>query len=368
MHRKVKIGLVGCGKISDAYFTGVRRYTILDLVACADLDLARAESKATQHGVQALTVEALLADPAIEIVVNLTVPQAHAALNERILRAGKHVYTEKPFALNSADCARVLALARRKHRLVGSAPDTFLGGGLQTARHLLDAGVIGRPVAAQAFFLYHGPETWHPSPEFYYLTGGGPMFDMGPYYLTALVHLLGPAVRVSGSTSRAFAERMITSQPLAGKKITVEVPTHYVGAVDFAAGATATVVMSFDAWPGATLPFLTLYGTEGTMEVPDPNHFDGVVRVRRAGDKELVEQTATHLAERGRGTGVADLAYAIRRSARAVRASGALAHHVVEVMEAFEKSSVSGRHVKIKTRGERPAPLPLGLAADVLDE
>jgi predicted dehydrogenase len=289
MPRQVKVALIGCGNISEAYFAGCPRYDILQLTACADLDPARAQAKAEKHGVRACSVDELLADPEIEIIINLTIPQAHAPLNERILRAGKHAYTEKPFALDGRESRRVLALARRRTLLVGSAPDTFLGGGIQTARQLLDDGVIGRPLAATAHMLCRGHESWHPAPEFYYQRGGGPMFDMGPYYITALVNLLGPVRRVSGSTKASFSHRLITSQPLAGKKVKVGVPTHYSGTLDFADGTVATVIMSFDTWPVPDQPCIVIYGSEGTMLVPDPNSFSGPVRVRRGADKNYHE-------------------------------------------------------------------------------
>jgi predicted dehydrogenase len=367
MPRQVQVGLVGCGSISEAYFAGCQRYDILKLAACADLDPARARAKAEKHGVRACTVDELLADPAIEIVINLTIPQAHAPLNTRILRAGKHAYTEKPFALDVAESRRVLALARRRNLLVGSAPDTFLGGGIQTARQLLDDGIIGRPVAATAFMTCRGHESWHPAPEFYYKKGGGPMFDMGPYYVTALVNLLGPARRVSGSTRASFPHRLITSQPLAGKKVKVEVPTHYSGTIDFANGAIATVVMSFDTWPVPDQPWIVLYGTEGTMLVPDPNRFDGPVRVRRGADPVFTEMPHTHSDQRLRGTGVADMAYSLLRRKRRHRCSGELAHHVIEIMAAFETASNRGRSVVLRTKPPRPALLPPQLAPNLLD-
>lgn len=363
----VNVGLIGCGNISEAYFAGCKRYDILNLTACADLDPARARAKAEKHGVRACTVDELLADPAIEIVINLTIPQAHAPLNERILRAGKHAYTEKPFALDAAESRRVLALARRRQLLVGSAPDTFLGGGIQTARQLLDDGVIGRPLAATANMLCRGHESWHPAPEFYYKRGGGPMFDMGPYYVTALVNLLGPVRRVSAITKTSFAHRLITSQPLAGKKVKVEVPTHYSGTAEFASGTVATLIMSFDTYPLPNQPCIVIYGSEGTMIVPDPNTFAGPVRVRRAAESEFVEQPLTHSDQRLRGTGVADLAYTLRRRRRRHRCSGDLAHHVIEIMAAFERSSRLGRHVRLASTVARPAALPPNLALNVLD-
>ncbi|MBX3750588.1 MAG: Gfo/Idh/MocA family oxidoreductase [Opitutaceae bacterium] len=367
MNRPVNVGLIGCGNISEAYFAGCKRYDILQLSACADLDPTRARAKAEKHGVRALTVEELLADPAIEIVINLTIPQAHAPLNERILRAGKHAYTEKPFALDVAESRRVLAIARRRKLLVGSAPDTFLGGGIQTARQLLDDGAIGRPLAATAYMLCRGHESWHPAPEFYYQHGGGPMFDMGPYYVTALVNLLGPVRRVSAITKASFAHRLITSQPLAGKKVKVEVPTHYSGTAEFANGAVATLIMSFDTYPIPNQPCIVIYGSEGTMIVPDPNTFAGPVRVRRAADAEFAEMPLTHSDQRLRGTGVADLAYTLRRRRRRHRCSGELAHHVIEIMAAFERSSRLGRHVRLTSTAARPAALPPSLPLNVLD-
>ena len=367
MARKVNVGIVGCGNISDAYFNNSKKFDILNLVACADLDPARAAAKAAKYGVRACaTVADLLNDPEVEIVINLTVPKAHASVSTAALLAGKHAYCEKPFALNSADGAAVLALAKSKNLLVGSAPDTFFGSGIQTARKAVDDGLIGRPVAALAFMMCRGHESWHPSPQFYYEKGGGPMFDMGPYYITALVNLLGPVKRVGGSTSAAFPERLITSQPLNGTRIPVETPTHLTGTLDFVSGATATVVMSFDTWP-YPLPCLLLYGTDSTLEVPDPNNFSGPVRLRSKDGKTYDEIPQAHLAERSRGAGVADMAYSILRRDRPHRASGELAEHVVEIMESFEKSSTTDRHVTLKTTCARPAALPTNLAANELD-
>jgi predicted dehydrogenase len=363
---KVKIGIIGCGKISDAYFEGCRAYGILEVVACADLDFGRAKAKAVQHGAEAVPMDRIFEHPGVEILINLTVPQAHAPVNARGLEAGKHMYCEKPFALETAEGKRVLELAKAKGLRVGCAPDTFLGGGIQTARRLIDAGAIGRPVAAMAFMLSHGHESWHPSPEFYYLPGGGPMFDMGPYYLTALVNLLGPIARVSGVAQRTFAERTITSQPLAGKVIPVEVPTHYAGAFEFASGASATLITSFDVWPYPT-PRIVVFGTESTMEVPDPNTFRGPVRLRSKDGRTYDEVALTHDDRRGRGTGVADMAHALR-SGRPHRASGELGQHVVEAMAAVERACVSGSYIRLETAPERPAGLPEGLPADRLDD
>jgi predicted dehydrogenase len=220
-------------------------------------------------------------------------------------------------------------------------------------------------VSALAFCMGHGHESWHPAPEFYYQKGGGPMFDMGPYYITALINFLGPVVRVSGSSQTAFPERTITNPDRFGQKIKVDTPTHLTGVMDFANGATVTMVMSFDVW-SFPLPQIVMFGTESTLEVPDPNVFNGTPRLRSADGKTYEAVPLSHSGDRLRGTGVADLAYAIR-SGRPHRATGELANHVVEVMEAFEKSSVTGRHVAITSTCERPAILPLGLAPNVLD-
>ncbi len=330
MPRKIKIGFVGCGNILNQYVLGCRRYDVLEIVACASLHGTSAHTKAAEHGIpRSCTVDELLAMPDIDLVINLTVPAAHVAVNEAALRAGKHIYAEKPFALDSRGGARVLALAQERGLLVGCAPDTFLGGGLQTARKLLDDGAVGRPVAAFAFMLCHGHEHWHPSPEFYYAQGGGPMFDMGPYYFTALIGLLGPVARVTGMAKTSITERTITSQPLAGKKINVTVPTHYASTAEFANGTVASLVLSFDVWPGPVLPRIVIYGTEGTLELPDPNRFDGEVRLYRPGVKEPQVIAHTHSIARGRGTGVADMAYSILRRERPHRASGELANHLV---------------------------------------
>jgi predicted dehydrogenase len=366
MSRKIRIGILGCGKISDAYFAGLKRYHVLEVVACADLDFERAQAKAAQHGVRALAVDELLASPEVDLVVNLTVPQAHAEVNERVLRAGKHAYCEKPFALNTADGARVLALAREKNLLVGCAPDTFLGSGLQTARQLIDAGTIGTPISAMAFWSSRGHETWHPAPAFYYQAGGGPMFDMGPYYLTALVNFLGPISAVGGLARRTFAERTITSAPLAGQKIPVEVPTHYLGTLEFVSGATASLALSFDVFP-YPFPRLVIYGTEGTLEAPDPNRFDGEVRLFDPATKNYYAAPATHTAERLRGTGVADMAYSILRRDRAFRASGELAQHVLEAMAGFDTAVATNTTVALKTTCARPAAVPATFADHELD-
>jgi predicted dehydrogenase len=362
-----KIGIVGCGNISDIYFEAGKKFDILDIVACADLELSRAQAKAEKHNIpKAGSAEELLADPDIEIVVNLTTPPAHAEIGFAAVEAGKSVYNEKPLTITRDDGAKLLQMAREKSVQVGGAPDTFLGGGLQTCRQVIDDGLIGEPVAATAFMMIHGHESWHPDPEFYYQIGGGPMFDMGPYYLTALVSLLGPVRRVTGSSRITFPERTITSQPKYGQKITVEVPTHVVGVLDFANGAVGTIITSFDVW-FAELPRIEIYGTEGTLSVPDPNTFGGPVRVRQAGDADWRDVSLTHgYADNSRGLGVADMAHALR-SGRSHRANGELAFHVLDLMHAFHDASDQGQHLELGSSCQRPAPFPVDLPPRQLD-
>ena len=364
----VKVGIIGCGNISTTYLKNMTQvFDILEVVACADLLRERAQARAQGfEGVEARTVESLLADPAIEIVVNLTPPGVHAQVALAALRAGRSVYNEKPLAVTRREGRELLETAKAQGVLLGCAPDTFLGGGLQTCRKLIDDGWIGEPVAAAAFMMSHGHESWHPDPEFFYKPGGGPMFDMGPYYLTALVSLIGPVRRATGSARVTFPERTITSEPKAGHVIEVEVSTHIVGVMDFAGGAVGTIITSFDVWDGH-LPRIEVYGTEGSLTCPDPNTFGGPVLVKR-GRGEWAEVPLTHgYTESSRGLGVADMAYALR-SGRAHRASGRLAYHVLDLMCAFQEASDSDRHVSLESTCERPAPLPLGLRHGEVDE
>ncbi|SDU20197.1 Predicted dehydrogenase [Verrucomicrobium sp. GAS474] len=365
MSTPFKVGIIGCGNISNAYLKGAQVFPILQVVGVADLDPARAKAKADEFGVTAHTVESLLADPSIELVVNLTVPKVHASVNKAILEAGKHAYTEKPFALDLAEGIEVIELAKKKGLRVGCAPDTFLGGGVQTARKIIDDGTIGEPVAAVANMLGHGPESWHPDPEFFYQYGGGPMLDMGPYYLTALVNLLGPIRRATGSSRSSFAERTIGSGAKAGQKIKVEVPTHYAGAFDFVSGPIANLNISFDVW-GHQNPIIEVYGTKGTVRIPDPNTFGGIVEVKLEGEKEWTQIPLTHSDQVCRSIGLADMATAIRNN-RPHRASGELALHVLEAMLAVPIASEQGKHYTFQTTVPKPKALPVGLALGELD-
>lgn len=364
---RVRVGIVGVGNIFAQYVKGCRMYHILDLAACADLDMERAAARATEHEIpRACTVEALLADPDIELVINLTVPKVHAAISRAVLEAGKHVYSEKPLAIEREDGRALLELAGSKRQLIGCAPDTFLGGGLQTCRKLIDDGWIGEPVAATAFFAAHGPEAWHPNPFFFYEAGAGPLFDMGPYYLTALVSLLGPIESVTSMARASFKERIATSAEHFGARIPVNVPTHISGALQFAAGPAATFVTSFDVWDHH-LPRIEIYGSEGSLSVPDPNTFEGPVLIRRADAPAWSTAPLSHPTSMLRGIGPADMAYAIR-TGRPHRASGALAYHVLDAMHALVEASDRRAHVTLESSVERPAPIPTNLLPGTLDE
>ena len=362
-----KVGLVGCGVISGIYFETAKKLEAIDIVACADLFLDRAQARAEEYGVpKACGLEELMEDPEVEIVLNLTIPRAHAEVAQAALDAGKSVYNEKPLAIRREDARRLLDTARERRLLVGCAPDTFLGGGLQTCRKLIDDGWIGEPVAATAFMMSRGPESWHPDPDFFYQPGAGPMFDMGPYYLTALIAMLGPVRRVTGSARVTFPERTIYSQPKYGQTIQVNTPTHVVGVLDFESGPVGTIITSFDV-AAAELPRIEIYGTHGTLSLPDPNTFGGTPRIRRGGADAWSAVPLTYgYAENSRGIGLADMANA-HRSGRPHRANGEMAYHVLDIMHAVHDASREGRHIDLESTCTRPAPLPLGLVAGTLD-
>jgi predicted dehydrogenase len=370
------IGIIGCGSISGAYLQGAARSRLVRVKSVADLREDAAKAKAAEFAVQAVSVDALLSDPAIEIVVNLTIPAAHAPVSLQIIEAGKHVYLEKPLATRFTAAQPVMLAAAAKGLRVGCAPDTFLGGAHQACRYAIDAGTIGVPVAGAAALLSHGMEHWHPNPVFYYQHGGGPIHDMGPYYVTQLVNLLGPVSRVTAQVSTASKTRRITSEPLAGQDIVVEVPTTVNGVLAFANGANVALSHSWDVWKHRRLP-LEIYGSEGSLLVPDPNFFGGEPLIaRRDGDWEKLDIAAHPYGTPNRTTragtqvadhriiGLLDMAAAIR-GGRPHRASGTLALHVLEVLDAFERSSLEGRHIVIETQCERPEKLPPGSGEEV---
>ncbi len=361
----LKLGIIGVGNIAPAYIRGCAPFDVIEIVACADILVDRAEAFAAEHGIAAHSVDDLLARDNIDIVINLTIPAAHAEVSLKIIAAGKHAYSEKPLAINRADGEIVLRAAAAAGLRMGCAPDTFLGGGLQSARKAIDDGVIGQPVAATAFFMAHGPESWHPNPGIFYLDGAGPLFDMGPYYLTALVTLMGPVARVAASARMTFPERIATSEALMGQVLPVEVNTHIAGTLEFASGAIASVITSFDVW-GHHLPCIEVHGVDGSLNVPDPNHFDGVVRAVQGGSREWADVAMAHSSSIGRGAGVADMAYAIQ-SGRPHRASGELAFHVLDIMLSLEEAAALGQRIEIGSTVNQPAALPGGLPDGELD-
>ncbi|GAA1175106.1 Gfo/Idh/MocA family oxidoreductase [Nesterenkonia xinjiangensis] len=357
---RVRIGMVGAGNISGQYLKTISRLDALELTAVADLDLSRAEAVATAHGAVTEDLDGLLGRADVDVVLNLTVPQAHAQVSSAAIRAGKGVYVEKPFAADVAAGREVLNQARRAQVVIGSAPDTVLGSGVQTARAALDAGRIGTPTSATATLIIPGHEAWHPNPDFYYQPGGGPLMDMGPYYLTALVTLLGPVQQVIGAASALRDERIIGSGPRTGERIPVTTPSHVTGALVHAGGAVSTVVMSFDGAATHAAP-IEIQGTEGALAVPDPNHFDGTVSLARRGAPWQELPVSAGYRGASRGYGIADLLWsgAWDGDPRKGRSQGELGLHVLEVMEGLLASAESGRAVVMTTTVKRPEPVPL---------
>jgi len=363
----LNVGIIGCGNISPAYEKGCALFRALNLKACADLNMEAASKKAEEWHISAVSVDALLADPSIDIVINLTIPKIHAEVSMNILRAGKHVYSEKPLALDTAEGKALLELAASKNLRVGCAPDTFLGAGLQTCRKLIDEGWIGRPLAGTAHMLGAGPESWHPNPAFFYAQGGGPMLDLGPYYITALVHLLGPVSAVSAMTSKSGPGRLATCKEHFGEILPVEVATHNSGSLLFENGAVVTIAVSFDV-PKHTHKPIEIYGTEGSISIPDPNTFGGPISVFRPGNEDWKEMPFAYgYHENSRSIGAADMAHAIH-SGRPHRCNGTLALHVLEVMNAFEKSQESRCTIEITNRCAQPKAFPLGMPPGLLDD
>ena len=362
----MRVGVIGCGTVSEPYLRNMTASPALDVVACSDLVMERAEARAAQFGIPGVCTQSdLLADAAIDIVVNLTVPRAHFDVNLSALQAGKHVWTEKPLAMDRSEAASLLRVASERGLRIGCAPDTVLGDGLQTSRRLLDDGAIGLPLAGAAFFMSPGPESWHPDPVFLYQQGAGPLYDVGVYYLSALVNLLGPVTSVTAYGRVLYPERVIGSGPHAGETFSVGTDTYVSAILRFENEALVTLVATFGVW-GAELPKVQVYGSGGVLEVPDPNTFGGPVRLNRHGEEGGLQEVPLafdHTAgcRNCRGLGVADLAEAVREG-RQPRASGAIAHHVLDVMQSIGESARLGRQVEVGSTCERPAPMPLGTA------
>ena len=376
MIKPLVTGVVGCGRISDIYFETLAKYPEVDVVACASLDLAESQAKAKQHNIQkAYTVDALMSDPEIEAVLNLTIPTAHAEIAQLALENGKHVYSEKPLVSDLAEGRKILDFAATQGLTVGNAPDTFFGGRWQTVRKLIDDGAIGKPTGAAAFVGSHGTERHNPNPDFYYKTGAGPLLDLGPYYLSAMVFFLGPIARVAGMSNRAFDKRMIENGPRDGEWMQVEIDTHVQGMLEFESGVIASITMSFDIWD-SEMPRLEIYGENGTICIPDPdpvhgaNVFEGEVwlrtretsrwthKPRPTGREHWTIVPIEHgLNEDSRGIGLVEMAYAIREG-RPPRASGDLAYHTLEAMLGILDSPNQGRFVDIQSTTDKPPLLP----------
>ncbi|WP_104045596.1 Gfo/Idh/MocA family protein [Arthrobacter sp. ZGTC412] len=354
----LNVGVIGCGAISGQYLASFERLSTIRLIAVADLDPARAQAVAAAHdGVRHLSVDELLGDPAVNLVLNLTIPAAHAEVALAAIAAGKNVYGEKPLAATRQQAHQVLDAARKAGVVVGCAPDTVLGTGIQTARKAIDDGLIGKPVSATAVMATPGHELWHPNPDFYYQPGGGPLLDMGPYYISALVTLLGPVVSVTGAASHTRTGRTIGSGPRAGEMIPVDVDSHVTGTLTHTEGAISTLVMSFDAVRTKS-PNLEVHGELGSLVVPDPNRFDGDVELYALGAAgwEVLPMSAGYV-DAGRGVGIADLAGTPAGSEP--RAGGELAFHVLDVMESLLESARAGVCVPVRSTASRPAPVPL---------
>jgi predicted dehydrogenase len=350
----VRVGVIGAGVISTEYLRNLTALPDLDVRAVGDLDPERARAQAAAFGVpRGGPVADVLADDAIELVVNLTVPQAHVDVALQALAAGKHVWNEKPIGLDRESTRTLLDTAGARGLRVATAPDTFLGPGIQTARRMLESGVIGTPLTALTLFQTPGPESWHPNPDFLFQDGAGPLFDLGPYYITALVQLLGPITQVSAVTSRARAKRTIGSGPRAGQQFDVTVPTHVAAIYRFAGGASAQSLFSFDS--AVKRRTIEISGTTGTLVVPDPNTFSGDVVVHGLDGEPVTTPAAP--APATRGTGVLELARAVR-AGRPERASGLLGAHVLDVMISTIEAAERGAPVDVTSPVELTAALP----------
>lgn len=360
-----RIGIVGLGSISTAYLKTLADSSAAVITAVADLDAARASAVASAlPAARALSVADLLASDDVDTVLNLTIPAAHAAIAHGAIAQGKDVYGEKPLAVTMEEARGIMDAASRAGVRVGSAPDTVLGTGTQTARAVVDSGAIGRPIAATAVMITPGHEAWHPNPDFYYLPGGGPLLDMGPYYVSALIQLLGPVRSVIGASSRLRSERIITSGgPRDGERIPVEVQTHVSGVLEHVGGALSTITTSFDGVATTAAP-IEVHGEEGTLSVPDPNQFDGDVRLVARGSREWQSvDVAAGYVDASRGAGLLDF-IAARRDRRPGRASGAVGLHALDIMTALLESAEAGRRIDLTSTVERPDAVPLTPVAE----
>lgn len=367
--KTTKIGIVGVGDISGIYLDNITGlFQEIEVIGVCDLVREKAERAVEKYHIPKLyeNMYELFADEEVDLVLNLTRPYEHFGVSSEALKAGKPVYSEKPLAATLEEGKELVCLAEEKGLFLGGAPDTFLGAGIQTCRKLIDDGFIGEPVGAAAFMICRGHESWHPDPAFYYQHGGGPMMDMGPYYLTALINLLGGVKTVSGMTRASFPARTITSQPLNGTVVNVEVPTYVAGLMQFESGAIGTIFTTFDVHYD-TQARLEIYGSKGTLIVPDPNCFGGPIKLLRPEQGSYMEMPLTFpYAENSRALGLADTAKAIA-DGRKPRTSYQQTYHVLEIMQSFQKSSEEQRFIEIASKYTRQAPMRDDLIRGILD-
>lgn len=368
--RKVKVAMIGVGCISGIYLENITKtFKDIELIGVCDLVRERAEKAQADYNVPKIyeTMHDAFDDPEVEIVLNLTRPYEHFEVTKAALLKGKHVYSEKPLGASLEEGKQLVALATEKGLMLGGAPDTFMGAGIQTCRRLIDDGFIGTPVGSAAFMICRGHESWHPDPDFYYQYGGGPMFDMGPYYLTAMVNLMGGIDSVMSASKKSFEKRMITSQPFSGTEINVNVNTYVAGTVKYASGAIGTLFTTFDAYYPYQARF-EIYGSEGTLFVPDPNTFSGPIKLFRPEDGEVREIPIMYdYAENSRALGLDDMAVAIREG-RPARCDWNQTFHVLDAITGFERSAVSGEWIKMSTKYERRPAMKKAVVKGVIED
>ena len=371
MNKVFKVGLIGCGHIAETYFRGHQYFNNFKIVACADINQKAADRCAKLYNIKSTSVRSLLKDKEIEVILNLTIPQAHYSVSKKVLNAGKHVYSEKPLATQFQKGKELVNLAKRKKLYIGNAPDTFLGGGGQKARELIDSDLIGEIKLGNAIFAFPGVESFHPTPESWYKKQGGPVIDMGPYFFSTLVNLLGPAKQVQGRTLTAFKRRIYGAGPKKGKTFKVEVPTTYLATVQFHNGAIIQITISFDVI-NHQRNHMELYGTKGSIIVPDPNMFGGSVYIsvteggrwgeHKTDKMQLGKINITSLSGRSnesptnanyRSVGMSEMLYAIEKGKKH-RCNGELSLHVLDIIESTMKAAITGTPQKIKTTCDKP--------------
>lgn len=359
--KPMRVGIIGAGNISSIYCENLKKFPSTELVGIADLLPAAAQAQAEKYEIKAFTVDELISSDEVDLIINLTIPAVHGQVALQVLNAGKHVHNEKPLAPNREEAREMLRIAKEKGLTIGCAPDTFLGAAHQHVRKLIESGIIGPVVGVHGYMTSRGVESWHPNPEFFYKPGAGPMLDMGPYYLTAMVNMFGPIRRVASITNITYPERTVTSEPKKGTVIKVETPTHFGTTVQFHSGVVGQLTMSFDTHGFEGQPCIVVYGGDGTMIVPDPNSFDGWdgrpetgnIIVRKNGESEII-RSIEPFKTNSRGLGVLDTVHAIAEG-RPNRASGDLAFHVLDAMLASIESSEQDRFINLETKPDQPS-------------